>query len=68
MISYRPLWETLNKKNVSTYDLIYKQGISANTVHRMKHGKPVTTKTIDELCIILNCNVSDIIEFKSEES
>lgn len=68
MISYRPLWETLNKKNVSTYDLIYKQGISANTVHRMKHGKPVTTKTIDELCIILNCNVSDIIEFKNEES
>ncbi|MBO4305823.1 MAG: helix-turn-helix domain-containing protein [Clostridia bacterium] len=68
MISYRPLWETLNKKNVSTYDLIYKQGISANTVHRMKHGKPVTTKTIDELCIILNCNVSDIIEFKNEET
>lgn len=68
MISYRPLWETLNKKNISTYDLIYKQGISANTVHRMKHGKPVTTKTIDELCIILNCNVSDIIEFKNEET
>jgi len=46
MISYRPLWETLNKKDMSTYYLIYKQGLSANTIYRMKQGKAVTTNTI----------------------
>ena len=57
MISYRPLWETLNKMDISTYDLIYKQGLSANTIYRMKQGKAVTTNTINELCSILSCRV-----------
>ena len=63
MISYAPFWETLNKKNVSTYDLIYKQGVLANTIHRMKHGEPITTKTINDLCSILDCQVSDILTY-----
>ncbi|MBR6040578.1 MAG: helix-turn-helix transcriptional regulator [Clostridia bacterium] len=66
MISYRPFWETLNKRNISTYELIYRQGISANTIYRMKHDAPITTKTLNELCFILNCAVSDIIEYQKE--
>ncbi len=63
MISYNPLWNTLNKRDMSTYDLIYKHGLSANTIHRMKNEKTITTKTINELCFILQCSVSDIIEY-----
>ena len=55
MISYRPFFQTLLKKNITEYALIYKQGISANTIHRMKKGLPITTKTLDELCFILDC-------------
>ena len=54
MISYKPFFETLLKKNVTEYALIYKQGISANTIHRIKKGLPITTKTIDTLCFILD--------------
>lgn len=61
MISYKPFYETLLKKNVTEYQLIFKHGVSANTVHRMKHGKPITTKTLDALCFILDCEVSDIL-------
>lgn len=68
MISYEPLWHTLNEKNMSTYDLIYRHGLSANTVHRMKSGKPITTKTLDELCFILHCPVSSILEYREETS
>lgn len=57
----------LQKKNMSTYDLIYKNGLSANTIHRIKHNCAITTKTLDELCFILNCNVSDIIEYVKEQ-
>lgn len=66
MISYKPFYETLNKKNMTVYQLIYKQGMSANTFQRMKEGKGITTDTIDQLCTILNCNVKDIIEYIAE--
>ena len=62
MISYEPFYNTLLKKNITEYHLIYKEGMSANTFYRMKKGLPITTKTIDTLCFILNCEVSDIIK------
>lgn len=63
MISYKPFYETLFRKNITEYALIYKHGIPANTIHRMKHGKPITTTTLDTLCSILECEVSDILEY-----
>lgn len=67
MISYKPFYDTLHKKDISEYELIFKHGISANTIHRIKHHEAITTKTIDTLCFILDCSVSDIIEhIKSE--
>lgn len=61
MISYKPFYETLYKKNMTEYELIFKHGISANTLHRIKQGKAITTTTLDTLCFILDCNVSDVI-------
>lgn len=61
MIVYKPFYETLNKKNISEYELIFKHGISANTLHRMKQGKAITTSTLDTLCFILDCSVEDIL-------
>lgn len=61
MISYKPFYETLLKKNITEYYLIFKEGISANTLHRMKKGESITTKTLDTLCFILDCEVSDIL-------
>ena len=54
MISYQPFYETLLRENITEYALIFKHGIPANTLHRMKHGKPITTTTLDTLCSILN--------------
>ena len=63
MISYMPFYETLNRKDVTEYALIFKFGIPANTIQRMKHGKAITTKTLDALCSILDCSVSEILEY-----
>lgn len=62
MISYRPFYETLWKKSITEYHLIFHEGFSANTFYRMKQGKDISTKTIDALCEVLDCNVEDIIE------
>ena len=62
MISYEPFYQTLAKKNITIYNLIFKQGMSANTFQRMKTGKAITTETLDTLCYILDCEVEDIIK------
>ena len=61
MISYEPFYQTLLKKNITIYNLIYKQGMSANTFQRMKNGKAITTETLDTLFYILDCEVEDIL-------
>ncbi len=67
MISYKPFWETLKKRNISTYALINKHGISSATIDRMKKGKGISTMKIEDFCRILDCSVSDIIEYIKEE-
>jgi DNA-binding Xre family transcriptional regulator len=67
MISYAPFYRTLFEKGLTEYHLIFKQGFSAATLHRMKHGKPISTATLDTLCFILNCTVSDVLEYVEDE-
>ena len=67
MISYKPFYETLYKRDMTEYALIYKHGLPANALHRMKHGEAITTKTLDALCSILECRVEDILEYVPPE-
>ena len=64
MISYEPFYKTIKKKNLTTYKLINEYGIRRSLLDRLKHDKPITTATLNELCEILNCRVEDIIIFK----
>ncbi len=63
MISYAPFWKTLKRLNISTYALINKHNISSATIDRIKKGNGITTTKVDDLCRILHCSVSDIIEY-----
>ena len=67
MISYKPFYQTLLDKGITEYHLIFHEGISANTLHRMKQGLPITTKTLDTLCFVLDCDVEDIIKYDKNE-
>ncbi len=67
MISYEPFWETLKKRNITTYALINKYNISSATIDRMKKGNGISTMKINDFCKILECNVEDIITFVNEE-
>ena len=62
MISYEPLFQTMKEKNISSYRL-EKMGFARSTYYAMKNGKSVSTNTIDQLCTLLQCEVSDIIRF-----
>ena len=67
MISYAPLWETMNNKGATTYTLQVKGGISSSTVRRLKAGDSVSTNTLDALCNILNCDLQDIIKYEKSQ-
>ena len=66
MISYKPLYDTIKKKGISTYALINKFGLSRSLIDRLKHDKPVTTVTLNDLCRILECKIEDVIVYEKD--
>ncbi len=68
MISYAPLWETMKRKNATTYTLQVKGEISSSTVRRLKANESVSTNTLDALCRILDCELDDIIVYLPDET
>ena len=67
MILYTPLWKTMKRQNVTTYQLIENYHFSKGTLDRLKHNENVTVNTVDQLCQILNCRVEDILVFIPEK-
>ncbi len=63
MIVFDRLWETMRKKNITTYTLREKCGIDSKTVRRLKANENIETKTLDKLCAVLSCRLEDIAEY-----
>ena len=63
MISYAPLWKTMEQRSATTYTLQVKGGISSSTIRRLKAGDSVSTNSLDALGKILDCTISDIMEY-----
>lgn len=62
MISYAPLFRTMKEKGITTYKL-FQMGFPSSTYYYIKNGNNMTMKTLDQLCILLDCEVSDIIKY-----
>lgn len=67
MISYAPLWETMKRKNISTYKLIKDYSFSRGTLDSLKQNRNISTATLNDLCTILSCDVEDILKFIPDE-
>ena len=63
MIKFDRLWETMDKKGVSTYWLREKCDIDSKTVRRLKANENIETKTINKLCEALDCKIEEIAEY-----
>ena len=66
MITFEKLWITMKEKQVSQYQLIKEYGISTGQLDRLRKNMNVNTFTLDKLCQILNCSLSDIAEYKDD--
>lgn len=67
MIIYNNLWEIMREKGITQYALINKYHVSPAQITRLKRNESVSTHTIDMFCKILNCSVSDIMEFVEDD-
>ena len=67
MISYEPLWRTMKQQGVTTYTLIKHFGFSRGTLDSLKHGRNISTATLDDLCRILSCRVEDVLAYIPDE-
>ena len=65
MISFAPLFKTMKEKNISSYKL-EKLGFSRATYYSIQQGNSISTNTVNQLCKLLKCEVSDIMEFIDE--
>lgn len=67
MITFEPLWETLKKKKITQYDLIEHHGMSRGTLDNLKHDRSITLKSLNELCNMLECDITDIIRYTKDK-
>lgn len=68
MISYDPFYKTLKQKGISTYKLITEYKLSRSLLDRLKHNRPISTVTLNDLCNILHCKVEDVLVFTEDHS
>jgi len=68
MIIYDRLWDTLEKKGITKYRLRKDYNIRKSQLDRLKRNESVTTNTIDRLCNILDCDITDIMEHIKDDN
>ena len=67
MIVYDKLWQTMKDKGITQYALIKTYKVSPAQITCLKRNESVSTHTIDTFCKILDCEVSDIMEYVKEK-
>ena len=66
MIRFDRLWKIMEQKNITTYQLREQCGIDSKTIRRLKANDNIETKTLNKLCVALDCGLEDIAEYVKE--
>ena len=62
-ISYNKLWKLLIDKRMSKADLRKAAGIAPNTMTRLRRDEEVTLAVLNKICVTLEVDIGDIMEF-----
>ena len=62
--SYKKLWKLLVDKEG---DLHKATGLSSSTMTKLRRGEDVSMEALRKICVVLNCNIGDIVEFVKED-
>ena len=60
--------EALKEKGYTTYTLRKEKLLSESTIQKLRVGEGVAWDNLETLCKLLDCNVSDILEYVKEDN
>lgn len=68
MISYDPLWATLQKRGITIYKLINTYNISRGTIDNLKHDRSITMASLNQLMNKLEItDVTEVISYTPDD-
>ena len=65
-VQYNKLFKMMIDRKMTNNQLAKQAGISLNIITRLKRGEYISMQTIEKICIALDCNVDEILEFIPE--
>ena len=68
MITFNKLFQYIAEKGISPAQLGRMSGIDDSTISRLRHNQNVSMAFINKICLALNCNVEDVMEYSPEEN
>lgn len=72
MIKYDKMFELMKKKGVTSYYLLRspdnENKIGGATYNKLQKNMPVSTDTLDKMCLILDCQPGDITEYVADKN
>ena len=66
-IRYNRLWKKLIDENMMKVDLRDQAGITTNALAKLGKNEHVSTQVLEKVCIVLHCEIQDIMEFVPDE-
>ena len=67
MITFDPLWEMLEERGITIYDLEYDYELNPAEISRLKNEHNFTLMFINRLCKMFKCQTWDIIKYINED-
>ncbi|MCK9218342.1 MAG: helix-turn-helix transcriptional regulator [Firmicutes bacterium] len=61
-ISYKKLWKLLIDKDIKKKELARMAGISQSSLTKLTNNENITTDILLKICVVLDCELSDITE------
>ena len=59
--------DALKEKGYSSYTLRKEKLLSESTIQKLREGEGVSWDNLDTLCRLLECDISDLLEYQKEE-
>lgn len=66
-VNYDKYFQLVKKKGITTNQILKEAEISANILTRMKRNEYISLQSIEKICKVMKCSVSDILEITFDD-
>lgn len=66
-VNFEKYFKLVEEKGITYSQILKEANISGNVLTRMRRNEYVSLESIEKICRVLECDITDILEFLSEE-